>query len=532
MAPCFTSRAFAKVHAELPDPGGDWTSPARFNLARPGGLRRSLSIPNPKSQLLLSKAIADGWQELSEHYEKSPISISRPVRDQRRALQTRLRFHDRPTARAKRMHRARFSVLSDISQYYGSIYTHSIPWALHTREAEKDRLKNHGPKRLGNLIDDAVRHGQEGQTKGIPVGPDTSLAISEVLLCSIDQTIVSALPHLENSSLRFMDDVEFYVRSRSQAEEVLLRWEAHLATYELLVNPAKTEIVEGPISIERPWRSRLAQFVIREETDRKKGRDIREYLGVAFDLARDFPSEPVISYAISRLARSQFGDFSWNAFSELLMPSAIAEPSSLRYVEQALRFGAAAGREIDRTHLSEAMSDLVAHHAFLEHGAEVSWALWIISGQGAKLTLHAAEQAARMADNASLILLLHLAEEERIEGEPDLTGIESKATEPDSLSGRDWLLAYECAAQGWVSPDTVNGDPFFLSLLERDVVFFDPSVVIDLHPSLDQATLDPDRSAEGDGGKEGDKDAPESEEAAEDQDQATEKDVPDDLLYL
>jgi hypothetical protein len=439
------------------------------------------------------------------------------------------------------MHRARFSVLSDISQYYGSIYTHSIPWALHTRAGEKDRLRNNGPKVLGNLIDEAVRHGQEGQTKGIPVGPDTSLAISEILLCSIDQEIISAHPYLDNSSIRFMDDVEFYVRSRSQAEEVLLRWEAQLAAYELLVNPAKTEIIEGPISIERPWRSRLAQFVIREETDRMKGRDIQEYFGVAFDLAREFPSEPVISYAISRLARSQFGDYSWKAFSELLMPSAIAEPSSLRYVEQALRFGAVAGMEVDRDHLSEAMSDLVVHHAFLEHGAEVSWALWIISGQGGKLTLNAAEQAATMADNASQILLLHLAKDGRIEGGPDLTAVESRAADADSLLGRDWLLAYECAAQGWASPDTANGDPFFRSLLEKEVIFFDPSVVIDLPPERptkkgpsETTPSTTDRpSVDEDGAKEDDKDALDNGEAAEDEEyQAAPWDELDENLYL
>lgn len=55
---------------------------------------------------------------------------------------------------------------SDITDCYGSLYTHSIPWALHERDkAKEDRSNN----LLGNQIDRIIRNTCSGQTNGIPL---------------------------------------------------------------------------------------------------------------------------------------------------------------------------------------------------------------------------------------------------------------------------------------------------------------------------------------------------------------------------
>jgi hypothetical protein len=64
---------------------------------------------------------------------------------------------------------------ADISEFYHSIYTHSISWALHTKLFAKSNQK---AKVVGNLLDKATQNGQHGQTVGIPIGPDTSLVAS------------------------------------------------------------------------------------------------------------------------------------------------------------------------------------------------------------------------------------------------------------------------------------------------------------------------------------------------------------------
>lgn len=476
LPPAFTTTSFAAASVGLPAPRSEWTAAARYNLSRPGNLRRALSIPNPGSQYLVADRVASAWSALEAVYARSELSISKPTSDSDRALRTQVSFGDRADARSKRMYRARFSLVSDVSQFYDSIYTHSVPWALDGKSAEKTRLRTRGQETAACKVDQAIRHGQEGQTKGIPIGPDTSLAIAEAILCDIDNQLASEHPSIIGSSLRFMDDIEVFASSRNEAENVLLTWEALLASYELLINPEKTHIIDGPATIEQRWRTSLSQFVIREDTDGKTARDVREFLGLAFELKRDHPREPIVGYAIRRLRGVSFGSKSWSTFATMLLTACIVEPSSMRYVRDALQRGRKGGHGPDAEKLSSTLSDIVNHHAPLEHGSEVGWALWILGENGGKLDSGGAARAAAMEDNTSLILLRHLVTTGAIDGQPpDLTEFEARASAPEALYARDWLIAYESAAQGWVAPSF--DDPFFDAMLDAEVKFFDPTTI-------------------------------------------------------
>ena len=63
-------------------------------------------------------------------------------------------------------------------------------------------------------MDRVVQNGQDGQTKGIPMGPDVSLAIAEVLLTDIDKSISK---EIGNNYFRIMDDYEFAFDTYSEA---------------------------------------------------------------------------------------------------------------------------------------------------------------------------------------------------------------------------------------------------------------------------------------------------------------------------
>ena len=74
-----------------------------------------------------------------------------------------------------------------------------------------------GPELLGGLLDRNVRTGQDGQTKGLPIGPDTSLLLAETILCAIDSQLQSLYPQTRDFCIRFMDDLEFSDRVRDGA---------------------------------------------------------------------------------------------------------------------------------------------------------------------------------------------------------------------------------------------------------------------------------------------------------------------------
>ncbi len=58
-------------------------------------------------------------------------------------------------------------LITDIIDCYSAIYTHSIPWALHSRTVAKTQR---GTELLGNEIDFLIREMVYGQTNGIPQG--------------------------------------------------------------------------------------------------------------------------------------------------------------------------------------------------------------------------------------------------------------------------------------------------------------------------------------------------------------------------
>ncbi|MFP3360814.1 RNA-directed DNA polymerase, partial [Planococcus sp. SIMBA_143] len=76
-----------------------------------------------------------------------------------------------------------YRVRTDIANFYKSIYSHSLPWALiGIAEAKGNRGSSH----WYNKIDKATRISQRNETKGITIGPATSSILSEIILFPVD----------------------------------------------------------------------------------------------------------------------------------------------------------------------------------------------------------------------------------------------------------------------------------------------------------------------------------------------------------
>src|SRR6185437_3430328 len=142
--------------------------------------RRNLSIPNPYPQIKLSEIIVSKWSDIESHYKKSTMSISTPEIDKenKRAITYLNKFELFKEGCIKTAGSKHYRLSLDIAKYFPSIYTHSIPWALHGKEAaKKDRTK----KLWGNIIDAYMRASNSNQTKGVPIGTDTSRIIAEII---------------------------------------------------------------------------------------------------------------------------------------------------------------------------------------------------------------------------------------------------------------------------------------------------------------------------------------------------------------
>ena len=120
---------------------------------------------------------------------------------------------------------ARYVVNADVSLFYPSLYTHALPWALHTKQTSKQQQNSKAL--LGNRLDQGLRKGQDNQTIGVPIGPSWSLALSELVMSRIDAALQAKFPHLRG--IRTLDDYEFGAASEATANLILSTLRSELA---------------------------------------------------------------------------------------------------------------------------------------------------------------------------------------------------------------------------------------------------------------------------------------------------------------
>jgi len=114
----------------------------------------------------------------------------------------------------------RYLVHTDVTDCYGALYTHSIPWALHGIDVAKASTKDN--KLLGNIVDSHIQAGRYGQTNGISQGSVLMDFIAEIVLGFVDEMINADLANtLDVRILRYRDDYRIFSNTQERAEEVL-----------------------------------------------------------------------------------------------------------------------------------------------------------------------------------------------------------------------------------------------------------------------------------------------------------------------
>ena len=182
-----------------------------FSLPKKKFSRRTIEIPNPFHHSILCKSICDNWEEIDNFCQKSKISLSRPVINTSkggRAVKMLKTFSDFGRECLINSFDKLYELKTDISWFYPTFYTHTIPWALHGKKTAKSDRSN---SLFGNTLDTDIRNCKHGQTTGIPIGPDTSHIIAEIVTCGIDQLLTEKLKSIKG--YRWYDDSWLYLLS-------------------------------------------------------------------------------------------------------------------------------------------------------------------------------------------------------------------------------------------------------------------------------------------------------------------------------
>ncbi|MEO6109629.1 MAG: RNA-directed DNA polymerase [Candidatus Saccharimonadales bacterium] len=135
----------------------------------------------------------------------------------------------------------------DVADCYGSIYTHSIAWAMHTKPVMKNNRGDAGY--LGNLMDHYIQRMRYGQTNGIPQGSTVMDFIAELVLAYADNELIKLIGERDDYHIvRFRDDYKIFTNNPELGRDIVKHLSQVLSGLGMKLNTSKTKQQSDPIT--------------------------------------------------------------------------------------------------------------------------------------------------------------------------------------------------------------------------------------------------------------------------------------------
>lgn len=153
----------------------------------------------------------------------------------------------------------------DISNFYGSIYTHIMPaiklgtemtMKIYNGQIQDDTLKTDYMKY--KKLDEFIRGQNGNRTNGLLVGPFISKVFSEAVLSRVDKEITDA----GIAFTRYADDYEVYIYDINRKDEIQGKIESILEKYYLRINNEKLSFEKYPFYIFKNFERIISQIIM------------------------------------------------------------------------------------------------------------------------------------------------------------------------------------------------------------------------------------------------------------------------------
>lgn len=187
---------------------------------------------------------------------------------------------------------------TDIADCYGSIYTHSVAWALHGQNTAKK--KRNDRTLLGVELDNLLQDLNYGQTNGIPQGTTLMDFVSEMVLGYADIILSQKLRVAgitEYEILRYRDDYRIFVNHPTTGEEILKHISETMYFLGMKLNPSKTSISGDIIN------DSIKRDKIEWSKSKQRDRNLQKHVLLIHDFAKSFPNSGSLVRAMNSLHR-------------------------------------------------------------------------------------------------------------------------------------------------------------------------------------------------------------------------------------
>ena len=493
LPPVFTTRSFADFvssHGKhefvgRAGPNGR-TKPVEYSATKRANQRRTFAFPHPESFHDIALFLTNEWEQLEKHFKLSSYSQSKPKPFSYEERAISITSHkDLAVILYKEMSPFRYVVKSDISRFYPTVYTHSIPWSIHGKAASKADPSANSKKLPFNKLDVLLRQSQDGQSVGLPIGPDTSRIVAEIVAVAVDKAFADRHKGKSVNLVRHVDDIWIGASTMDEAEGYLYTYRECLREFGLDINELKTAINESSEALEPSWPLSL-KLLIRNEFRRLNVEDKTKVLAEIFRLAKSERDDAIVKYAIRRFDKENLWISNWDILEDFLIRSITTFPHSIDYVARVAawrlrtwrapdipewRFRRGPNIEVDRW--KQVIRTALDRNSNLGNDAEVCWLLWMMKELKIPVPAQLVETIIARCGAFPVVMFCHLNPRSiRSSRLRRLRLVEQMGESP--YVGAFWLLAYEAVVNDWVTDDELSRDkmPAFMKEMVSSGVSF------------------------------------------------------------
>lgn len=416
--------------------------------------RRIIHLTNPVPQLLLSYLISKNWVNIDRLLKKSKYTtdVSYVSNSNRRAV-SNIDFFKHSLHKDRIESYANYILRSDISRYYPSIYTHSIPWAFYGKEKVKSDIRKYKHS-LGDKIDILIRKCNRDQSVGIPIGPDTSRIVADIISGYVDCQIYDKTGMTFHDADRLQDDWFISCKNLQEAERRLAELQISYGKLGLEINGSKTNIssINSPVPLQ--WKSTLLHLMP-QGGKKFSASAMRTLCSACLELQSQNPHDSVVRYVMPSLFKMAFSDDHLPILESFLLKAIILDPKSADIICTLLLNLRHERRLIDVDRIKMRFIPFVEEAMEKEHHYEAIWGLYALRG------LHIDISSSRIPElseysYSSCIPLILLDMQSKSATFRLNTKIWEKAIRSSELTDGMWLLAYEGERHGWLNTSRLS----------------------------------------------------------------------------
>lgn len=467
----------------------DYIEPYKFTMSRSkdSGLRRVIQLPEITAYVSAVNYMEENGiiKELINFSAESENSFSKIIREDGEILKhetiygnaeeegffnrdIKSNYIPNVIEKVKRAQGAKGILYLDISNFYGSVYTHIFPAILLGYEEAMNQYKyflsDSTDTRVTDtykkyeVLDKKVRGLNSNRTNGLLTGPLLSFFLAEAILTRIDKEIKAA----GVSFVRFVDDFEIFIYEENDIERSKRIISDILGNYYLTINSEKSKFVKFPYYVVENLQDIYEEYI----NGSANSVDLIKLFNNYFNLENN-GTKGAISYLVKSID-SKFKVSDPELYASYLFNILVNDGRSLIKVCE-LIIKKKIDFNIDQVNM---MKKLLIQCIRDEKDLEVIWLVYLLKNIGVNnLGKDIIKKIVSSRNDLAIIIIINEYEEE----------IDGDILEEITLSANSWILLYQLFLKNFIIEDDLvrrvslkRSKSFYSKLKYEKFTFYKP----------------------------------------------------------